>query len=142
MNQAQRNLISFRVGSQWYAIDVENVIEILDMVMLNEPPTSNPDILGLMVLRNVVLPVVDLRLRFGVDQPQYRLDTPIIALRNERGSPLGIVVDEIDNVEQISSDQITDNLGRNFPHLLGTAQLRDRLLMLLNLSDLSGEAIT
>jgi len=133
MNQAQRNVISVRVGSQWYGIDVENVIEILPMVMLSEPPTSNPDVLGLIVVRNVVMPVVDLRLRFGIAEPQYQLDTPIITLRTERGS-IGIVVDEIDNVEHVASENFSTNVGTDFPFLAGTAQIKDRLLMLLNLS--------
>src|SRR5579871_3762502 len=133
MKQAQCSLISVRVGSQWYGIDVENVIEILHMVMLSEPPTSNPDVLGLIVVRNVVMPVVDLRLRFGSADPQYRLDTPIITLRTEHGT-MGVVVDEIDNVEHIASENITANLGTDFPFLAGSAQTRDRLLLLLNLS--------
>jgi len=131
MKQTQRQLLTFRVGSQWYGIDVGNVIEILNMVMLSEVPATSPDVLGLIVLRNVVMPVVDLRVRFGIAQPDYRLDTPIITLRTERGS-LGVVVDEIDNVEHIDSEHITANLGGDFPFIGGTAQLQNRLLMLMN----------
>src|SRR5579871_784365 len=118
MKQAQCSLISVRVGSQWYGIDVENVIEILHMVMLSEPPTSNPDVLGLLVVRNVVMPVVDLRLRFGIGQPHYQLDTPILILHTERGS-MGIVVDEIDNVERIASENVMTTIGPDFPFLAG-----------------------
>lgn len=132
MNQAIRNLVTFRVGAQWYGIDVENVIEISHMVMLSDVPTSSPDVLGLMTLRNIVMPVVDLRLRFGVAEPQFRLDTPIIAVRTQDAS-VGIIVDEIDNVEHIASEQVSPDLGEAFPFISGTAQLHDRLLMLLNL---------
>ena len=136
MKQAQRNVLTFRVGSQWYGIGVEHVIEILNMVMLSEVPASSPDLLGLMLLRNVVLPVIDLRLRFGIAQPEYRLDTPIITLRTEHSS-VGMVVDEIDNVEHFGDEAITANLGAEFPFISGTAQLQGRILMLLNLSSLN-----
>ena len=132
MNQATRNLVTFRVGSQWYGIDVESVIEISHMVMLSEVPTSSPDVLGLITLRNVVMPIIDLRLRFGIAEPQFRLDTPIIAIHTPEGST-GIIVDEIDNVEYISPEQISADLGEAFPFIYGTAQLHDRLLMLLDL---------
>lgn len=137
--QAQRNVLSVRIGSQWYGINVANVIEILNMVMLSEIPASSPDMLGLMVLRNVVMPVVDLRVRFGISQPDYRLDTPIITLRTERGS-LGVVVDEIDNVEQVGLEHISDNLGANLPFIAGTAQLPNKLLMLLDIAALNADS--
>jgi purine-binding chemotaxis protein CheW len=132
MNQSIRNLVTFRVGAQWYGIDVENVIEISHMVMLSDVPTLSPDVLGLITLRNIVIPVVDLRLRFGVAAPQFRLDTPIIAVRAPEGS-IGIIVDEIDNVEHISSEQISITLGEAFPFIYGTALLHERLLMLVDL---------
>lgn len=132
MNETLRNLVTFRVGLQWYGIDVENVIEISHMVMLSDVPTSSPDVLGLMTLRNIVMPVVDLRLRFGIADPQFRLDTPIIAVLAPSGS-IGIIVDEIDNVEHISSEQISSTLREAFPYIHGTAQLHERLLMLLDL---------
>jgi purine-binding chemotaxis protein CheW len=135
MNEAIRNLVTFRVGIQWYGIDVEKVIEISHMVLLSEVPTSSPDVIGLMTLRNVVMPVIDLRLRFGVGETQYRMDTPIIALRAAEG-PKGIVVDEIDNVEHITVEQSSTELGEAFPYISGTAQIHDRLLMLLNMNAL------
>lgn len=140
MNQTQRNLVSFRVGSQWYGVDVATILEILHMVMLSEAPTSNPDILGLIVLRNNVIPVIDLRLRFGIAEPQFRLDTPIIALRTEWGS-LGIVVDDIDNIEHTHPANISASLGADFPVISGTVQLPNKLLMLLNISALTAGSL-
>lgn len=137
MKQVMRNLVTFRVGSQWYGIDIENVIEISHLVMLSEAVTSSPDILGLMTLRNVVMPVLDLRMRFGNSQPEFRLDTPIIAIRAHERS-MGLIVDEIDNVETIAPEQIAPDLGEALPFVAGTTQLHDRLLLLLKLDALGG----
>jgi len=136
MNEAIRNLVTFRVGSQWYGIDVENVIEISHLVMLNDVPTASTDVVGLMTLRNIVMPVIDLRLRFGLSEPEFRLDTPIIAIKTQ-GQSMGIIVDDIDNVEQINPDQISAELGDSFPYVYGTTQLHNRLLMLLDLHSLT-----
>ncbi len=132
-----RNVVSFRVGSQWYAIDVDQVSEILHLVMLNEPTTSKADVLGLITVRNVVMPVIDLRLRFGIPDPQYHLDTPIITIQTQRG-PMGIVVDDIDNIEPISETQITATVRDEFPYVSGMTQVRDQSLMLLNLAAIFG----
>src|SRR5689334_5791116 len=128
MNQAKRDIVSFRVGLQWYGIGVEAVVEVLPMVILTELPTSSPDVLGLITVRNAVIPVIDLRLRFRQSDPQYQLDTPIMILRTHSGA-IGVLVDEIDNVEAISEEQITATLGAELPFIAGTAQLSDKLLM-------------
>ena len=136
MTSSIRNFVTFRVGSQWYGVDVENVIEISHLVLLNDVPTASADVVGLMTLRNVVMPVIDLRLRFGLTEPEFRLDTPIIAVKTHDQS-MGIIVDDIDNVEQVSADQISAQLGNAFPYVYGTAQQHNRLLMLLDLDSLT-----
>jgi purine-binding chemotaxis protein CheW len=136
--QKIRNIVSFRVGSQWYGLDIEHITEILYLVMLNEPLSSNPDVLGIMTVRNVVMPVIDLRLKFGIPDPEFRLDTPVITVHTQRGA-MGIVVDDIDNIEHIDEDQITANLGTEFPYISGTAQVKDQLVMLVNMGAISGQ---
>lgn len=139
MNQSARNLVTFRVGSQWYGIDVENIIEISHLVMFNDVPTASRDVVGLMTLRNIVMPVVDLRLRFGLTEPEFRLDTPIIAIKTE-GQSMGLIVDDIDNVEQIHPEDISAQLGDAFPFVYGTAQLHNKLLMLVDLNSLTNKS--
>src|SRR5215469_5929018 len=96
--------LSFRVGAQWYGILLSEVYEVHHLLMLTELPVSVPNVLGLMTLRNEVFPVVDLRLRFGISVPEYRLDLPIIVGRTASGL-VGLVADDADKVELIADIQ-------------------------------------
>ena len=122
-----------RVGREWFGIPVVYVIEVLHFVALNEIPGASPDVLGLLTLRDTVMPVIDLRVRFGHVDAAIELDTPIIALNTPQG-PAGIVVDDVDDVEQIS--QIETRQDDALPHTQGVARLGERLLQILNVDQL------
>ena len=98
----------FRVGREWYGISVDSVIEVLHLVALNEIPGT--DILGVMTLRNRAIKVFDLRLRFGISNPNYSLTLPIIAVNTPHGA-IGLVVDETDDVKQVAPENIIPYSG-------------------------------
>src|SRR5258706_10136386 len=102
-NNTQGYLV-FRVRQEWYAIMVSSVIEVLHMVALNEVP--EPGVLGMITLRNRPIKVIDLRQLFGLANPEYKLDTPIIAVNTDHGA-IGLVVDEAEGVTQVKVDDIT-----------------------------------
>jgi purine-binding chemotaxis protein CheW len=122
--------LSFRVGHEWYGVDVKDVIEVLHMVALNEFPGT--DILGALTLRDQVMPVIDLRQRFGLDASELTLSTPIIAIRTARGG-VGLVVDEADNVEHIPREMLIEYKS-TYTHQV--ARLERGLLLLLDVSQL------
>jgi len=129
MSNTVNNYLSFRVESEWYGISVNDIIEVLHFMMLTEIPTTTADVLGIVVLRDMMMPVVDLRLRFGLPDGRLRLDTPIIAVHTSHGA-LGIVVDEVDDVEQVT--EIVYRNQVHAPYVLGVAKLDNRLLLLLD----------
>ncbi len=96
--------LMFRVRQEWYAIPVGAVIEVLHMLALNEVPEAG--VLGMMTLRNRPVKVIDLRQLFGLSNPDYKLDTPIIAVNTNHGA-IGLVVDEAEGVTQVKADEIT-----------------------------------
>ncbi len=136
MNETQQHHLSFRVGRQWYGIDVNRVIEVLHMVALTELPGTTPDVLGVMTLRDMVIPVVDLRLRFQLPEAQFRLETPIIAIRTTDGA-IGIVVDDVDDVELITD--MADYRGNESRYVEGVVNLPDKLLLLFDIEQLHTE---
>lgn len=124
-----KHYITCKVGRQWYGIPVDTVIEVLQMVALDELPSSQPDIMGLLTLRNTVMPVIDLRRRFKTDDLSLRLDTPIIAIRsNERA--FAFVADAVDDVIDTASatwqEQDTD------PYITHTVRLQNKLFLILD----------
>lgn len=130
MNDNFYHYLSFRVGREWYGVDVKDIIEVLHLVALNEFPAE--DILGTMTLRDQVLPVIDLRQRFGLPSADLTLSTPIIAVRTTKGG-LGLVVDEADNVEHIPHDKI---IPYESAYTHQVARLERGLLLLLDTDQL------
>lgn len=121
--------LSFRIAQQWYGIHVDHVIEVMQMVYLSEMPAAAPDVLGVMNLRETVVPVIDLRIRFGIANPALDLSTPIIGVNTPHG-PVGLVVDDVDDVRSISPETLQPD--RESHYVTHVATLDDRLLMLID----------
>ena len=138
MSVTQQPYLSFRVGHQWYGVRVEEVIEVLHLVALTELPGAPPDVLGLLALRDSTMPVVDLRTRFGLGQPSLALNTSIVALQ-VANSPVGIVVDEVEDVEEIL--EMVDYKGGGSMYISGAAKMDEKLLLLLDTAKLHSETI-
>jgi purine-binding chemotaxis protein CheW len=123
--------LCFRVGDEWYGIDVTQVIEVLHFVALHHIPGSRPEILGLLTLREVTMPVIDMRLRFQADSADLSLDTPIIATHTPHGI-VGLVVDDVDDVEEIFN--ISDHHAHESPFINGSSRVGDRLVLIVDIS--------
>ena len=125
--------LTFRIGKQWYGIEVHKVIEVLQLVALDELPMAPPDVLGLMTLRDQVIPVVDLRRRFGETNVSFTLQTPIIAFKTDKGMA-GVVVDDVDTV--IPVEEEADFEDQHAPYIKAIARMKDHLLMILDTASL------
>src|SRR5579871_3443736 len=108
---SEKSYLRFRVGQEWYGIDVDSVVEVLPFMALTELPDSPSDVLGMMRLRESVAPVVDLRLRFGFSTVSYDLNTPIIAAKTASGL-IGLVVDDVDDLERVDVALISAQTGQ------------------------------
>lgn len=130
MQNNTHGYLTFRVRHEWYAIPVNSVIEVLHMLALNEAPEMG--ILGMMTLRNRPVKVIDLRQLFGLPNPDYKLDTPIVAVNTDQGA-IGLVVDEADGVTQVASDNIT---VYDEKHIKGVFRSHGRMIFIVNLAQL------
>jgi purine-binding chemotaxis protein CheW len=102
---AAREVLSFKLGAEEYGIDILRVQEIRGY----EPPTriaNSPHFIkGVVNLRGVIVPIVDMRLRFGLEDAKYDSFTVVIIL-NVVGRTVGIVVDSVSDVLQLEPGQI------------------------------------
>ena len=130
MENRNLSFLVFRVGREWYGIAVEAVIEVLHMVAFNEVPGTGA--LGVMTLREQAIQLFDLRPRFGVLTPEYRLDTPIIAVNTQQGA-VGLLVDETDEVMQIARDTISPYHN---DLIEGVFRLDERMIFVLGIAQL------
>ncbi|MCS7304909.1 MAG: chemotaxis protein CheW [Thermoguttaceae bacterium] len=132
-------LVSFRLGPEEYGIEITKVQEIILMGEITRLPQTPPYIKGLINLRSTVIPIVDLRLRFGLP-PQDPTEETRIMVINVRGKTIGIIVDAVNEVLRISKDQIVpppptvSGVGREY--LSGLVKLENRLLILLDIENL------
>jgi purine-binding chemotaxis protein CheW len=137
----QLQLVTFEVASEEYAVDILAVREINRMMDLTRVPQSPPEVEGVINLRGKIIPVVDLRRRFGMASAE-RTDASRIIVVEVGGRVLGFVVDRVHEVLRVSSDIVepapamTCSVRSEF--IAGVGKLADRLLILLDLDKLFG----
>jgi purine-binding chemotaxis protein CheW len=136
---AEEHVVVFRLGLEFYALDIQDVQEIVRMQAITAVPGSEPWIEGITNLRGRVLPVIDLRRRCHLEAEQYTSDTRIVVVNGERGM-VGLTVDAVSEVLRIPGEQI-EQPGRiaglpQHNYLRGIAKLSDRLISLLDLPGL------
>lgn len=132
-------VIVFKLGHEEYGIDVDKVQTIERMMPITRVPKTFSFVKGVINLRGVVIPVIDLRGRFGLPEAEYTDQTRIIIVAaNEM--EVGFIVDSANDVIDLNSDSIDtppDVVGGvKAKYLQGVARLSDeRLLVMLNLSE-------
>ena len=101
--------LAFSLGGETFAMDIRSIKEVIQFEGLTQVPLMPPFILGVLNLRDAMVPVIDLSVRFGrpVTQPSRR--TCIVILEVERGDQtvvLGIMVDNVNEVLELKESQI------------------------------------
>jgi len=101
-NQDEWHLVSFEVANQEYATPIESVQEIVQAPQqFTEIPNSPRHILGLMVLRQRLLPLVSLRCLFGLPQAQMEEHHRVVVLQLGQGMSVGVVMDRVHEVLRV-----------------------------------------
>lgn len=132
-------VIVFSLGNEEYGVEVEKVKTIERVQHLTRVPRTPVFVKGVMNLRGVVVPVIDLRGRFGLEESAYTDSTRIIVVAvNEL--EVGMLVDSANDVIDVNTDTISDPPeivgGIKAKYLRGVARVSDtRLLVLLNLRE-------
>ncbi|MNO59782.1 Chemotaxis protein CheW [compost metagenome] len=132
-------VIVFKLGEEEYGIEVDKVQTIERMIPITRVPKTFSFVKGVINLRGVVIPVIDLRGRFGLPEADFTDQTRIIIVAaNEM--EVGFIVDSANDVIDINSDTIDtppDVVGGvKAKYLQGVARVSDeRLLVMLNLSE-------
>jgi len=138
-------LVSFRLASEEYGIEITKVREIILMGEITRVPQTPEYIKGLINLRSTVIPIVDLRLRFALPQEKVSDETRIMVV-NVAGKTIGIIVDAVNEVLRVSQEQIAPPpptvAGLRREYLTGLVKLDKRLLILLDIDKILGEDAT
>ncbi len=132
--------LTFRLGNEEYGIGILKVKEIIGMMPITPIPQTPPYVKGVINLRGKVIPVIDLRLRFNMEEAEYTERTCIIVVEVQLGSEhimIGIVVDAVSEVAQIKEEDIeaTPSFGTTLDtsYILGMAKTDNSVKILLDI---------
>ena len=95
----------FRIGTESYGIGIRHVIEIVELQRISAVPDMPAYVKGVINLRGKVIPVVDLRLRFSMEERVYD-DRTCIVVSEIDGVSLGFIVDTVEEVLEIPENQV------------------------------------
>ncbi|HMU99826.1 MAG TPA: chemotaxis protein CheW [Rhodocyclaceae bacterium] len=131
--------LTFTLGSEEYAIDILKVQEIRGY----EPPTlianAPPFIKGVINLRGIIVPIVDLRIKFNLAQVEYTPFTVVIIL-NVANRVIGAVVDSVSDVISMTPQQVrpAPDFSASFDtkYILGLATVENRMLIVIDIAQL------
>lgn len=135
-------VVAFYLGGQRYALPIDRVQEIQQIVALAEVPEVDEAIIGMVNLRGQVIPAVDARLLIGLPAQPYTLETPMVICRYRDGL-VSLVVDEVQDVLGLPAGCVQDApaLHALSERLIGVATLADGLAYLFDLDKLLEPAI-
>ena len=147
MDQTMRALASsegkyltFKIANEHYGIEILKIKEIIGMMPITSLPKTPGFVKGVINLRGKVIPVVDLRLRFGMQEIEYTERTCIVVVEikgNAGEIHMGIVVDSVSEVLNIKAEDIQDTptfgTSLNTEYILGMAKMESRVKILLDI---------
>lgn len=141
--------LTFALAKEEYGIQIMKIKEIIGMMPITFVPQTPGHVKGVINLRGKVIPVVDLRLRFGLEEAAYMERTCIVVVEASVASgtvQIGIVVDAVSEVLNIRAEEIEDapafGGGLNMDFILGMAKSGDGLKILLDIDRVLGEQET
>ena len=145
---AQRNLVAFQLGKQVYAMPIDIILQIIEMVTITPIPQVNSVVAGAINVRGEALPVINLRRYLGLPERELELHTPIILVQVQNPDAesvrqkIGLIVDEVIDVLSMLDDHVTplpDILPeelRNAPIVQGLVHTSYGMVVLLELNEL------
>ncbi len=127
-------LVVFVVGGQRYALPIDVVQEIQQIVEFTDAGGSAGPVLGMVNLRGEVIPALDLRCVLGVEAGDLGLETPMLIVRTTTG-PVALVVDEVDDVLAMPAGCLQEPpaLHALGARLVGVARIGDATVNVLDI---------
>lgn len=128
--------LSFFLGDEEYGLKILKVREIIGLMEITSVPQTPEFIKGVINLRGKVIPVIDLRLKFGMESAEYTEETCIIVVDISHAM-MGILVDTVSEVLDITEEQIepSPSFGSkiNTDFILGMGKIKDQVKILLEI---------
>ncbi|PWL56824.1 MAG: chemotaxis protein CheW [Desulfovibrionaceae bacterium] len=139
LNGSLLQLVTFSIDEEEFGVNILKVQEIIRIMEITRVPRSPEFVEGVINLRGRVIPIVDLRRRFGLAAIAHDKDTRIIVIELN-SLVVGFIVDAVSEVLRIPADTVEPTppvaAGMDSEYISGVGKLQDRLLILLDLDKL------
>ncbi|GAC1659227.1 MAG: chemotaxis protein CheW [Vulcanimicrobiaceae bacterium] len=129
-------VVSFHLGSEEYGVDISQVQEIIRMVDITHVPRAPHFMEGVINLRGQLIPIIDLRTRFGMNRTSHTKNTRIVVteIATKR---VGIIVDSVSEVLNLPIENVEEApemiAGVGTEYISGVGKVGERLIILLDL---------
>jgi purine-binding chemotaxis protein CheW len=131
-----REFLAFKLGDEEYGIDILRVQEIRSYEEPTRIANAPGELKGVVNLRGVIVPIIDLRIRLCLEHVRYD-DFTIVIVLNIADRVMGVVVDAVSDVISLTADQMraVPELGAAIAedHLLAIGAVDDRMLILVDI---------
>jgi len=128
--------LSFFMANEEYAVEILKVQEIIGRMPITHVPLTSKYILGVINLRCKIHPIMDLKIKFGMDQTEITDETCIIVIKTA-SLMMGIMVDKVSEVVNVASEDVEDTPAFggdvNPEYLLGVGKIGGRVRLLLDI---------
>jgi len=139
-NDQEKKYLTFKLAEEQYGLEIHKVIEIIGMQDITPVPRTPDYLRGVINLRGIIHPVIDLKQKFGMGMTRETELTCIIVVtvnRDNKQEQIGIIVDEVLEVEDINEQDIEQSTGFgqgiNTQFILGMAKTKGGVKMILDL---------
>ncbi|MBD3841042.1 MAG: chemotaxis protein CheW [Campylobacterales bacterium] len=128
--------MTFILGKMKYAIELPKIREILTYPdLITVLPNTSRWVKGLINLRGEVVPILDIRIKFGTGEVIYDDNTAVIAVITDDNRMVGLVVDKVDDVQKIETTSLypVSDMGSSIPsrYLKGFVRLEDNQMLVI-----------
>lgn len=140
----QHKYLTFRLGAECYAVPILRVREIIGMMAITPLPQAPAHVKGVMNLRGRIIPVIDLRARFGMPGVNATKETCVIVMDGGDGAeaPTGVIVDCVQEVQNIAAGSVSEppSFGETVPleYIRGLGKAGDKVVVVLQIERVLG----
>ncbi len=128
--------LTFVLGKEEYGIEILSVREIIGLMDITIVPQTPDYMKGVINLRGKVIPVIDLRMKFSMQEEAHTQETCVIVVE-VNGTSIGIIVDSVSEVSDISGGEIENapkfGNGIDTSFIMGLGKVKDQIIILLDI---------
>jgi len=136
INEEVNLMIGFTIGGEDYGVDIQTVKEVIRITQITRLPKAPLFVKGVINLRGDIIPIIDLREKFGFNRQEY-VNSSRIIVTEMKGKSVGMVVDSVTSVIRLNQDDIDPPPplvgGLSEEYLNGVGKFGGKLIVLLNI---------